>query len=175
MGLQENSEAIMRRLAILKTNYPKLTIFWSPSPKTSVQFFQRLKKGSAHLDVRRAEKAGKAAGMADSEAANNKQMAALLEAPEEAMDMEEDLYGNKYNPMEFLTGVEGVTQDNLQVILTKVKNVYELAMMPLQKLQTIVGMKNGEVMHNFLHRQVQHELDQPQFLISQFNISFRFI
>jgi len=144
MRLYETSEPIMKRLAILKAHCPKVTMMWSHGPEDSVQIIKKLKEDKANLDLARAEKLGKTG--------------TVTESPmQDTICTGEDQANTNYFPLEMLKKFDNISEDTIHEIQRKVKNIYELATLPLTKLQEIVGTIAGESIFKFLHEEAKSE------------------
>ncbi len=142
MNLYDSAEPIMRRLAVLKTNFPRVMILWARSPRHSVEIIKRLKEGHANLDLAKAERLGKNAGIGDVS----------------AVPRPDSIASTNYSPVEVLAKLEGMTPEALTAIMRRVKNIYELVTLPAGKLQEIAGTIPGEAIYRFLHTEVKENL-----------------
>lgn len=119
---------ITSKLALLTLHFPRLRIFWCPSPYATAELFEELKQNRPQPDA--------------------------LTAMGITADSETVPESEKYSPgpQDFLLKMPGVNAKNCRAIMNHVKNIAELTTLSLEKLTEILGNSNtAKQLHDFIH------------------------
>ncbi|KAM5152047.1 DNA repair endonuclease XPF isoform 2-T2 [Mantella aurantiaca] len=119
---------ITSKLALLTLHFPRLRIFWCPSPYATAELFEELKQNRPQPDA--------------------------LTAMGITADSETVPESEKYSPgpQDFLLKMPGVNAKNCRAIMNHVKNITELTTLSLEKLTEILGNSNtAKQLHDFIH------------------------
>ncbi|CAF3459035.1 unnamed protein product [Rotaria socialis] len=125
-----SSHDITSKLALLTMHFPKLKILWCPSPHTSAELFEDLKRDREEPDTK---------------------SAMLVTAESDLLDDDE-----RYNTVaqDFLIRMPGVTFKNYKLIMNNVENLRVLSQLSENQLTTIMGnSKQASLLYNFIHKQ----------------------
>nr|XP_056722261.1 DNA repair endonuclease XPF [Euleptes europaea] len=123
-----SSNDVTSKLALLTLHFPRLRLLWCPSPYTTAELFEELKRNRPQPDPSTA-----AAVTADSES-----------LPE----------SDRYNPgpQDFLLKMPGVNAKNCQAIMNHVRSLAELITLSQEKLAELLGNAiSAKQLYEFVH------------------------
>jgi len=129
-----DSNLLSSKLVLLTIHFPRLKLLWSRSPNFTSKMFHMLKElaQSTHISSEPDAATAQTIGTAENE---------------EESDM------SSY-AIQFLKRLPGVNEQNIQRIMTRVTNLYELSRMSLEELKEICGKINGTKLYQFLNYSV---------------------
>ncbi|RCK54780.1 DNA repair protein RAD1 [Candida viswanathii] len=140
-GDDDNSEKldikapIQHNLLRLLYSYPNLQVIWSSSPHETAQIFLQLKANQEEPDPVEALSKGQ-----------NKKITRGDDDDDAPPVYNEDA-------IDFILNIPGITVDNHDALILKVKNIEELVCLPMEQFQDILGKENGKKAFNFINRQ----------------------
>ncbi|KAJ8246038.1 hypothetical protein GJAV_G00262980 [Gymnothorax javanicus] len=120
---------ISSKLTLLTLHFPRLRLFWCPSPYATAELFQELKRGRPEPDAATAQ---------------------AVTAESETVSESADLYNP--GPYDFLLCMPGVNCKNYRALVSNAANLAELATLSQERLTEILGnAKNARQLYQFLH------------------------
>lgn len=120
---------IQSKIVLLTLAFPKLRIIWSSSPYETAEIFERLKAQEDEPDPIAAVQAG---------------------LDRETMRAEEQAFNTE--PQEMLAVVPGITPKNITNLTLETENIVEVANMPVEDLEPLVGREAARQIHGFFNR-----------------------
>lgn len=117
------------KMVLLSLHFPKLRIFWSRNLTTTFEFFETLKTFSEQPNLEKVSNLG--------------------------VDVDEDNFN--LTPQMFLQKFPGINQHNIDLVMDKVDNLYELSKMSKLELVNLLGKKNGELLYKFLTSNTKYQ------------------
>ncbi|KAI8806841.1 hypothetical protein BJ742DRAFT_814576 [Cladochytrium replicatum] len=115
---------VSSRLVLLCLTFPKLKVIWSVGPQATAEIFEDLKKNQDEPD-----------------------MEATMAVGVEKKDDLDSAYS--ITPQDMLRSVRGITSRNYRFVMSKVRNMAELAQMDRKSCIELLGEENGRHMFEF--------------------------
>ena len=133
-----SAQSVVSKLSLLTLHFPNLQLIWSRSPTHTAEIFLELKRSAAGSNCLSAKdpdpvKIGKIGKVG-----NVKVVGEGLEAS----DSDEENY-NRLMPREFLKRIPGIHSNNIQRVMSKVRNMVEFVQLSLEQMEAIIGNKEG--------------------------------
>lgn len=124
-----SSNDISSKLTLLTLHFPRLRIFWCPSPHATAELFLELKQGRLEPDATAAQ---------------------AVTAESDTVTESADLYNP--GPYDFLLKMPGVNTKNYRALLRNADSLADLAKLNQDKLAEILGnANNAKLLFEFLH------------------------
>lgn len=127
---------IQSKIVLLTLAFPKLRIIWSSSPYETAEIFERLKAQEDEPDPIAAVQAG---------------------LDRDTMRAEEQAFNTE--PQEMLAVVPGITPKNITNLTLETENITEVANMPVEDLEPLVGREAARQIHAFFTRDLIEDVD----------------
>lgn len=129
MRQEISANDISSKLTLLTLHFPRLRLLWCPSPHTTAELFQELKRGRPEPDASAAQ---------------------AITAESEMVEDSVDLYNP--GPYDFLLKMPGVNVKNVRAIIKHASNLAELLTLSQDRLSEILSSaNNARQLYEFLH------------------------
>jgi DNA excision repair protein ERCC-4 len=137
IGADIRTDSICTKMALLAMHFPKLRLLWSRSPYETLKLFKTLKANHEEVDV------DKAVGIG-----SNESIDALL-------DMKDDNEGEvdiNEAARDMLLRLPGINLHNARKIMKECDSIAELAVMPRERMKTLLGPLSGQRLFTFFNQ-----------------------
>lgn len=134
-----SAQSVVSKLSLLTLHFPNLQLIWSRSPTHTAEIFLELKRSAAggsnclsakDPDPLKIAKIGKVGNVK------------VVGEGVEASDSDEENY-NRLMPREFLKRIPGIHSNNIQRVMSKVRNMVEFVQLSLDQMEVVIGNREG--------------------------------
>lgn len=150
---ESSNSDTLQKLQLLTIHFPKLRIVWSPSPWSTAQLFEEIKRNKEQPNPEKVTQAG-------------------LEDPSQDYDAITERYNA--NIYDFVMKLPGISTKNVHVVMRHAKSLKDLLKLNLQQLADLLSnKKDAEQLYNSLHSTMKPKVDQAQKSSVKFKGKFR--
>ena len=127
---------IISKLALLILHFPRLRIAWARNPHHSAAMFAAIKRHRTEPDAA---------------------IATAVGTDPSALSAEAEAAAYDHEARTILEKLPGITQHNIQHVMSSVESLAELARKSRTELEALMGKANGDKLYKFMHTVAQPE------------------